>query len=337
MEINLKEVIRDAGVLAQGYIVREGFVFTAITHPSNIFDAIIVRQPHDARCLVFNAGCSKHDLKAQIDFINEYKIEKAVLIADDIGFITKCPCLKHLRIIPADNTVGEFDYSPLYHMPNIKSLQCSTSYGFRGERKTSIDYANIKGIESIAVGEQGHKNIKNVNTLKSLGISDFKDVDLTNMFNSLCLDTLTIIKSKIKSLEGLQKSLNLQCLYLYYNRNLQDIAALRGVNKTLKALRIENCPRIEDFSVLKDMENLQLLELSGNNKLSSLDFLKNIRELKTFIFSMEVLDGDLSPCLDLSYVYCEKNRKHYNLKDCDLPKGIYIRGNESIEEWRRAE
>ena len=50
---------------------------------------------------------------------------------------------------------------------------------------------------------------------------------------------------------------------------------------------------------------------------------------------MNVQNGDLSPCLNLSYVYCQKNRKHYNLKDKELPKGKYYRGNESIDEWRR--
>ena len=52
---------------------------------------------------------------------------------------------------------------------------------------------------------------------------------------------------------------------------------------------------------------------------------------------MNIIDGNLTNCLDLSYVYVEKNRKHYNLKDEDLPKGLYVRGNENIEEWRRLE
>ena len=62
-----------------------------------------------------------------------------------------------------------------------------------------------------------------------------------------------------------------------------------------------------------------------------------MKNLKTLIFNMNVLCGDLSPCLDLCYVYSEKNRKHYNLQDEDLPKKKYIRGNEGIDEWRRLE
>ena len=183
----------------------------------------------------------------------------------------------------------------------------------------------------------GKKNYNNIKTVKSLGVSNYKEADLTNLFSSSILDTLIVIQCKIKSLEGLQKSEKMQCLYLYYNRSLQDISALSKVKKTLRTLRIENCPKIEDFSVLGELENLELLELSGGNTLSSLSFLKSMKNLKTFAFSMNVLDGDLSPCLNLSYVYSERNRKHYNLKNADLPKGQYVRGNETIEEWRRFE
>ncbi|NLN03259.1 MAG: hypothetical protein GX166_00305 [Clostridiaceae bacterium] len=112
---------------------------------------------------------------------------------------------------------------------------------------------------------------------------------------------------------------------------------MRKVKKTLNALRIENCPKIEDFSVLGELENLELLELTGNNVLPNLDFLKSMKNLKTFIFSMNVLDGDLNPCLNLSYVYSGKDRKHFNLKDKDLPKSKYVRGEENIEDWRRLE
>jgi hypothetical protein len=89
--------------------------------------------------------------------------------------------------------------------------------------------------------------------------------------------------------------------------------------------------------VLGELESLELLELSGNNELPNLNFLKTMKNLKTFVFNVNIKDGDLSQCLKLSYAFSEKNRKHYNLKDSDLPKGQYIRGNETIEEWRRLE
>ena len=62
-----------------------------------------------------------------------------------------------------------------------------------------------------------------------------------------------------------------------------------------------------------------------------------MKNLKTFVFNMYVDDGDLEQCKNLSYVYSEVDRKHYNVKDKDLPKGKYYRGNEDIELWRRLE
>lgn len=335
--INIQEVITDGRILANRYILRNGFSFTAITHPANVYDAIVVKYPQDVLCFSPRINGSSHSLKEQIEFINTYRIEKALLIAENIDFITMCPTLKHLRIIPADTCVDEFDYSPLYKMPQIKSLQCSTVYGLKEEFSTCIDCAKINGLENIHVSNSGYKNFNAVKTLKGLGLSHYEKMDISEAFSSPILDTLSIFQSKIVSLEGIQKSQKMQCLYLYYNRFLKDISALEKVKKTLKALRIENCSKINDFTILGELENLELLELSGSNELSSLSFIKKMKKLRTFIFNMNVKDGDLTPCLTLSYVYSEKNRKHYNFKDTELPKTQYVRGNETIEKWRRLE
>lgn len=337
MAIDIKEVITDGSVFANHYILRNGFPFTAVKHPANVYDAIVVKYPQDVPCFSPRMVGSSHSLEEQIELINSYGIEKALIIAENIDFITKCPTLKHLRIIPADSSGNGFDYSPLYKMPQIKSLSCQTVYGFREEFSTSVDCAKINGLEDIQVTNSGYKNFNTVDTLKGLGLSHYEKSDLTEAFSSSIIDTLSIYSSKIKTLEGIQKSQKMQCLYLYYNRSLQDISALRKVKRTLRALRIENCPKINDFSVLAELENLELLDLSGSNELPDLSFLKQMRNLKTFVFTMNVKDGDLTPCLDLSYAGTVRNRKHYNLKDKDLPKGKYVRGNETIEEWRRLE
>lgn len=329
--------IVDYKALADHYIIRDGYVFLPMTYPHNVFDAILIRYPQNAFCFSPHFPYSTRNLDAHIALINELNIEKAVIIASNIDFIEACPSLRHLKVIPTDNAGNGFDYSPLYDMPEIKSLRCTTIYGRNEEFSTTIDYSQIKGIESFGVYNSGHLNYENIATARSLFLSYYPKYDLQNTFSSVELDTLSLIQCKVRSLEGIQKSQKMQCLYLYYNRSLQDISALKKAKKTLRALRIENCPKINDFSVLGELENLELLELSGNNELPSLSFLKTMKNLKTFIFSMNVKDGDLSPCLNLYYVYSAKNRKHYNLKDTELPKTQYVHGNEAIEEWRRLE
>lgn len=334
--MNIHEVITDSSVFHKQYIMRDGIAFTRVTHPGNVFDAVLIKNPADVVCSSpLIKGCSTRSFDEQISYINQNRIEKAMIIAEDISFITKCPTLKHLRIIPPDDTKDGFDYSPLYEMPQIKSVSLKTVYGFKEKHYSSVDCARIRGLESIHITDDGFKNYKQIRTLKDLGLANYKEMDLTNAFCSPELDSLFIITSKIKSIEGIQSAPKMQCLYLYYNRSLRDISALKNVSQTLRALRIENCPKIEDFSVLAELDQLELLELSGSNELESLNFLKEMKNLKTLVFSMNVKDGDLTPCLGLSYVYSDRNRRHYNLKNDELPKIKYVRGNENIEAWRR--
>lgn len=335
--IDLNEIVDFSKISPFRTIDRDGFIFTSITYPANVYDAIVIKYPRDIRCFSAMGLGSKHSLETQINLINNLGIEKALIIAENIDFITRCPTLKHLQIIPADNVGDGFDYSPLYRMPQIKSLHCLTEYGFDEEFSASVDCLKINGLESFHATNSRYENFHRVKTLKNLAISNYKEQNLCNVFESSIIDTLSVIQCKIKSLEGIEKSNKMQCLYLYYNRCLQDITALGKVKKTLRALRIDNCPKIEDFSILGELENLELLELTGSNILPNLNFIKKMKNLKTFVFSMNVKDGDLSSCLDLSYVYSQKNRKHYNLKDSELPKGEYFRGNDNIDEWRRQE
>ena len=72
----------------------------------------------------------------------------------------------------------------------------------------------------------------------------------------------------------------------------------------------------------------------GNHKISDIQFISKIKSLKRFRFSVNILDGDLSPCLKLEEATSMTNRKHYNLKDEELPKNYDCPfGNEGIEEW----
>lgn len=334
MEIDVINKVVDEDLIRH-YSIHDGFIFSEVTQPANVYDAILIKNPNNAPCSSPRRPDSQRSLQEHIDLINEYHLEKAIIIAENIDFITECPSLKYIRIKPADNAGNNFDYSPLYRMPQIKSLSCATLYGDKNEFSTSIDYSEIKGLESVSISGPGHINYNGLSSLKTLGISGYKGVDLTNMFCGCALDTLGIIQCGVKSLEGIEKAKNMKCLYLDYNRFLQDISALSTAKKTLTALSINHCSKIKDFSNISELENLEFLQLTGSNSAPSLDFIKPLKKLKTFVFDINILDGDLSPCTRLSYVRSLNNRSHYNLKDNKLPKGNVIYGNESIELWRR--
>jgi hypothetical protein len=335
----LSEVIRDHEILRKGYIIHDGFVFRAVRNPANVFDAIMICNSSSA-CRFFGADIvSEHSLEDHIAFINSHQFTKAFVFADDISFMEKCPTLEHLTILPAATAGDGFDYSPLYKMPNLKSLICATHYGAYEKYSTTIDYSKIRGLEYLEVNSNEDLNYHLVPTLKTLHLfgpfSKLKDSDLKWLSACSQLDTLEITCAKIHCLEGIERLAQMQCLRLNYNRSLQDISALESVAPTLRMLHIEKCPNIADFSVLEKLKNLEYLVIKGSNQIPDLSFLRGLPNLQMFDFDINVVDGDLSPCLALPYVRCRRSRRHYNLKDAQLPKGACKHGNENIPPWRR--
>lgn len=332
--------ITDTEILQQQCVFRNGFAFTSIRKPANVFNALALRNPSDCDCQSPKIATSARTLDEHIALINRYQLKSAIVIADDIHFLKECPSLEIIDVIPAKTSTPNFDFSPLYTMPNLKSLSCSTYVGdsySRNRKQTTIDYAFMQNLQDLRVYDalgKGHKNISSLSSLKSLQLTGASGQDLSDIIGSNVLDSLYLMQCKFRSLEGIEKEGGLRCLYLNHCRVLEDIGALLSVRDTLTALEIENCSNIQDFSCLADMHKLEFLKLWGGNSLPSLAFLRELPNLKTFVFNMEIQDGDLSPCLNLSWAYSERNRKCYNLRDDDLPKHKFVNGVEGIAEWR---
>ncbi len=316
----LNTVMTDLRDLQLHYIFREGFVFTSVDGPANIFDGIVIRYPADADCFSPKLPFSERTLEEHIRAINEYRIKKAIVIADDIDFLTSCPTLEALEIYPASTAKNGFDCSPLYKMPIIQSLHVRTEYLHQrvDNYSTTVDYKEINGLEVLRIEGKGHLNYQKLPNLKELyiGTSTVKNLEEFNLPKLTCL---SIIQCGITSLNGIESCPKLQRLDLSYMRGLLDISSLSALVPTLRALFFENCPKITDFSVLSELKQLEYLKLKGKNELPSLDFIIGLDKLRYIALTMNVLDGNIKPLLNLQYVYAECKR-HYNVKSKDLPK-----------------
>lgn len=317
----INEPITSGAPLRDGFLIRDGFVFTITDRPS-IFDTLVIRVPHDAVAFLGHRGFSDRTLSEHIALINEYQLEKIIVICNDLSFITQCPSVKHVSVYPADTVGNGFDFSPLYHLPNLVEVNCCTEHGIEGRFRSNIDYAKFHDIKNIAVTGSGHIGYDQLTSLEEIWISnDKKKTELGEISNSSILRKITLMQCAIQSLNGIEKFPQLSSLVLYNNRRLSDISALANVSNSLKTFAIESSFRVSDFTVLSQLVNLEHLHLYGHNSLPNLHFLKNMKKLKTFCFTMNVEDGDLTLCRNLPYASC-KNRRHYNLRDDDLPKDI---------------
>lgn len=311
----------------------DGKCFVSITYPFNHHDALLVE------------GLKLDEL---VEYIERTQISKVfVQNLSSFSFLQQCPSVQHiafeLRIPFSEYSCLKtksrihYDLSALCTLPNLLSLDIRENEREGSKALTGIDLSKLSTLQQYSGSYKFLKNLNQAQNIRSMRLTHFDGDDFEVLAQLSNLDTLDLSFSKIQTLSGCAHLSKLQCLYLSRNRKLSDISDLKYLSHTLKALRIENCPNIDDFSVLESLPNLELLELSGNNTIPSLSFIRKIPQLKTLVFSVTVLDGDLSVCDDLSWVYSENNKRHYNRKDNELPKLCFYHGNENIDEWRRFE
>ncbi len=308
-------VITDTLALQRHYIFREGFVFTSMTEPANVFDTIVIRHPANSDCWTPKLAHSSRTLDEHIQFINDHRVNKAIIIAESLEFIRECPSIQAFMIIPADSAPIPFDYQPLYQS-NCLYLDCRTSYGGSTEPfHTEIDYSFLPQLKGLRIFGSGHNNYAKLKNLETLWIS--KKPEIKAFPTLAAFDTLKYINISqcgLTSLAGISGFSKLMSIDLSYNRSLSTLNDLVNISSNLRELTIMNCPKIHDFTFLSRLTHLHVLNLIGNNKIPDLSFLEQMNQLDTFRFSMDIVDGDLSICQNIKFVRCLRHRKHYNLK-----------------------
>ena len=286
-------------------------------------EAIVICNPQDSVCLAPAFLRSKKTLDEHIELVNKCHLKRAMIVAEDINFLRCCPSLEELDVYPSFNA-RDFDFSPLYDMPNLRKLVCGTMYGPEEDRVSYIDYSRFTALENLVVsGQNGHENVHLTKGLKFLAFENKQPTSktLVGAFDGEKLEELSVSTSSICSLEGLENAKQLRSLTLAYNRKLVDISGITRVKDTLVHLDIENCGKITDFSPLSHLHKLESLRLVGSNVLPNLSFIRNMPHLRSLVFRMTVSDGDLSVCLPIPYVSIQ-NKKHYSHKDKDFSKQL---------------
>ncbi len=284
-------------------------------------DTLVIHNPPDSIVIAPTFLKSRKSLNEHIAYIQSNNIKKVIVIAEDIQFLSECPDLEYIWVLPAIG-VKNFDYSPVYELPNIKWLRCETVTGLNDEQVANVDYSKFKEVRGLSINNhKGHCNVVQATKVKSLSLECGypNGNDLQNSFSGEELRNLSVCQSPITSLSGIEVSRHLRRLELSYNHKLTDISSLENLKETLVYLEIDMCGKIKDFSVLETLHNLEYLILKGSNSLSDLSFLNNMPKLRYLHLTMNVQDGDLSMCELLPYARIQ-NRKHYSHKVKDLPK-----------------
>ncbi len=288
----------------------DGFAFASLID-ENVCDALIIKENPDALCVYEEYFAGSRTLEECIEYVNNNKIEIAIIIGNDLSFLNRCPSIK--RFVFYLNTENR-ETPKMSYLSKLRGIKSFGISGFDGIDKLSINgtspllFQKLKTLKYLSLCSYDVESKK-----ANERISTFEDFDLPKLVK------LSASQCNISSLEGIQNCPSLQWINLDYMKNLADISSLATLAPTLRALCIDHCPKITDFSVISKLNNLEYLELRGKNEIPSLDFIKNLPNLKLINLSMNVLDGDFSALKNVRYadVIC---KRHYNLKNKDLPK-----------------
>lgn len=142
-----------------------------------------------------------------------------------------------------------------------------------------------------------------------------KERNLENLPEIKSLRYLIINFTNAESLKGIEKYPNLEKLELYYAIKLKSIDNLVS-QQGLILLSIMNAKRVNDFSVIGKMSNVETLRICDSGDIPSLDFISDMHALKSFSFvGCNIVNGNLSPLLyhfpTLEFIGFN-NKRHYS-------------------------
>ena len=233
-------------------------------------------------------------------------------------FVQKFNNVKNLDI---GNHYGDGDNSFIYDLPNLEGLVIS----LYKDSDFILDCSKLpKSQYSLNINIWSKKKIikieqLNETNLEHLYISDFDEKDLSVISTLTNLKSLSITRSKIKSLKGIENLINLEYLSLGAVRSLVDISDIVACKK-LKRIDFDICWKLQDFSPIGELKEMEILELQDCKSLASIKFVEQLPKLKRLIAlgTTVINDFDTTPAENVAVFwgsYKAEYNKHYPEKE----------------------
>lgn len=252
----------------------------------------------------------KYNLQESIQHIQTNQIKSVEITyyyeESQIDFLSECPSIESLSL----QGPNVKNLSGLYHLKALKDLSIDDAVP-----SLTIDFHQLTTLEVIyGTLPPKAKAIGSLIHLKKIRIWGYKPKgkNLKEFTDLKALEDLELISSNITSLEGIQGLTKLHRLGLFRMRALTDIEAIQHLSENLMDLEIESAKNIHDFSPIGKVRSLEHLGLNNCGTIPSIRFIKQLPRLRSMRFGdSTVVDGDVSPCIELEYAYFT-NKKHYS-------------------------
>ncbi|HBG70028.1 MAG: hypothetical protein A2W93_07530 [Bacteroidetes bacterium GWF2_43_63] len=252
-------------------------------------------------------------LEKCIEYIESGKISH-ISINSFMGY--KLPDISFINRIK-DKIEGLHIPETKYDIQEINSLHNLKKLGFADNGKNIIDLSNFPELTSLACDYSKRLiHLESCAKLMHLSLTGYKPscrslIELPELPN---IEGISLYKSNIATLNGIEKFQRLSELELYGLSKLEKIESLISLKESLTQIEIENCKKISDYYFLGELKKLQTLRISDSGQIENLSFIRKMTNLKFLSFvGTNILDGDISHCLHLDYVGFD-NKRHYSHK-----------------------
>ncbi|WP_062055790.1 hypothetical protein [Aquimarina longa] len=226
-------------------------------------------------------------------------------------FIIQFKDVKNLDI--GNKSGGDRDNSFIYEFQNLEGLVISL---YR-DTDFILDCSRLpKSLYSLNLSVWSKKHIINIEALNDtdlevLYVADFDEKDLTKLSGLTNLKGLSVTRSKIKSLKGIEMLTNLERISFGGVRSLTDISDITAL-QNLKHLEFDICWKLKDFSPIGELKKLKELELLDCKNLESIKFVKNLPNLKRLstLGTTIINDYDTTPAEHVPVFFGSQNNKY---------------------------
>jgi hypothetical protein len=219
----------------------------------------------------------------------------------DVDFLKKYDFIEGVSIVDRD-----IDISAINALTGLRRIILTWAYN------QVLQFSNFKHLEECSLTWSNNvKSVLSCETLKYLRISKFKFKDFCVLSKLRNLEWLEIVQSSLASLRGIENLQSLNNLELNYINNLENLQGIEEMRGSLCYLMINKCNKIKDYSSICSLVKLKKLVIIDSANIDSLACLNNLHDLKHLHLNVDVLDGDMTPCLGIEKVFFV-NKKHFS-------------------------
>lgn len=218
-----------------------------------------------------------------------------------IDFISKNEWIEGVDII------GEnCDISAISKLVNLKYLHIAAD-----KVTGSIDFLNFPLLNALTIWWQKKvfNNLNSCSNLEYLFITRFSEQNLDWFSKNNKLEHLRLDYSKLTSLCGIEGCSKLKVANIYSAPHLKSLDFSPSAAKSINRLSLEKCKQIVDYEMIEKMLCLEFLYIFESAPIHSVDFLRNMKELRYAYIGVDILDKNVSFLKEKGFEF--KNAKLY--------------------------